>query len=151
MEDPIFGFNRPADAEKWVYHFTSLSTAVAIATSRSFRFNPLSKMNDPREFKELRLPVRGRLTLKQIADTERLVNRRRHRVRMGAFTMDDDAGNDSSVTRTDARGYARPMMWAHYGNQYRGVCFVFDRKHLDEAVKAKFGVDALTTGLRTGP
>jgi hypothetical protein len=34
------------------------------------------------------------------------------------------------------------MMWTHYGNQHRGVCFVFDREKFDAAVKAKYGGDA---------
>lgn len=147
MTHPIFGFDAPADAERWVYHYTSLPTAVAIATSGTFRFNPLSEMNDPREFKRLTLPVmsNGRpLTRRQLATTEQLVNRRRLAVRVGAFTRDDAAGRGSSLVRTDARGYARPMMWTHYARNHRGVCFVFDRAAFERALHAKFGADLLT-------
>lgn len=53
MEHPIFGLDSPSDPGRWVYHYTSLTSATAIASSGTFRFNPLAHMNDPREFKEL--------------------------------------------------------------------------------------------------
>lgn len=147
MTHAIFGFDAPADADRWVYHYTSLPTAVAIATSGTFRFNPMSKMNDPREFKKLVVPVMstGRpLARRQLVSTERIVNKRRLAVRLGAFTRDDAAGHGSSMVRTDSRGYARPMMWSHYARNHRGVCFVFDRAALERALAAKFGSDLLT-------
>lgn len=147
MNHPIFGFEAPEDPDRWVYHYTSLRSAVAIATSGTLRFNTLATMNDPREFKSLVLPVMSMaqpLSRVQVRTTERLVNRRRLAMRLGAFTRDDAAGAGSSLVRTDARGYARPMMWAHYANRHRGVCLVFERRELERVMRAKFDADLMT-------
>lgn len=144
---PIFGFDAPADSDRWVYHYTALPRAVAIAASGTFRFNPMSKMNDPREFKKLVVPIMSTartLTRREVVTIERMVNKRRLAVRLGAFTRDDAAGKGSSMVRTDSRGYARPMMWTHYARNHRGVCFVLERAALESALIAKFGADLLT-------
>lgn len=146
MKHEIFGFDAPRHPDRWVYHYTSLSSAVAIASSRTFRFNSLANMNDPREFKDLVLPVMssGRpLTKTKVDLTQMLVNQRRLAVRLGAFTRDDAAGDDSSLVRTDSRGYARPMMWTHYADKHRGICFVLDRHALERVLHGKFGSDVL--------
>jgi len=146
MKHPIFGFDSPSDPTRRVYHYTSLPSASAIASSGAFRFNPLARMNDPREFKHLVLPVMstGRpLTRQQVLDTQQLVNDRRLAMRVGAFTRDDAAGNDSSLVRTDSRGYARPMMWTHYADMHRGACLVLDRPALESVLQSKFGPDLL--------
>lgn len=146
MTHPIFGFDAPTDPDRWVYHYTALPTAVAIAGSGTFRFNPMAKMNDPREFKQLVVPVMsmgGSLTRHQLVSTERIVNKRRLAVRLGAFTRDDAAGVGSSMVRTDSRGYARPMMWSHYARNHRGVCIVFERATLEDALTAKFGSELM--------
>lgn len=120
--------------------------AVAIAKTGTFRFSTLAKMNDPREFKNLVLPVMsaGRpLTRKQLQATEKFVNRRRLAMRVGAFTSDDAAGRGSSVVRTDSRGYARPMMWTHYAGKHIGVCLVLERDALERALRNKYGADVL--------
>jgi hypothetical protein len=105
-------------------------------------------MNDPREFKNLSLPTmttNGKtLTRKQLKATERCVNLLRGKVRLGAFTRDDDAQGKGGLRLTDARGYARPMMWAHYAKNHRGVCLVFDRTPLETALRARFGPDVMT-------
>lgn len=146
MKHPIFGFDAPASADRWVYHYTSLQSARAIASSGTFRFNSLSKMNDPREFKQLALPVMSTgasLTRKQLHATEKLINRRRLAMRVGAFTRDEAAGSGSSLVRADSRGYAHPMMWTHYGGMHRGICLVLDRPAMERALRQKFGADLL--------
>lgn len=146
MKHPIFGFDAPKYPNRWVYHYTSLPSAVAIAKSGTFRFSPLAKMNDPREFKKLVVPVMStdrQLTRNQLHRTQQLANRRRLATRVGAFTRDDAAGGNSTLVRTDARGYARPMMWTHYARVHRGVCFVLDRARLEVELRNKFGADLL--------
>lgn len=69
MKHEIFGFDAPTDPDRWVYHYTSLSSALAIAGSETFRFNSLANMNDPREFKDLVLPVMS--SGQQLTDTDR--------------------------------------------------------------------------------
>jgi hypothetical protein len=57
VDDPIFHCDGPVDPNRWVFHYTSLATAMMIATSGTLWLNPLSTMNDPREYKRLRVPV----------------------------------------------------------------------------------------------
>ncbi|WP_458179926.1 DUF2971 domain-containing protein [Bradyrhizobium sp. 14AA] len=33
-----------------------------------------------------------------------------------------------------SRGFCRPRMWQQYGDNYRGVCMVYDRQALDDAI-----------------
>lgn len=141
LSDQLFGSEAPADADRWVYHYTRLTNAETIAHSKTLRFNPLSKMNDPREFQPpepmtLSL-LRGVSRPDQHAALSKLRERRLN-IRAAAFTTDAADGQPQTFRRANGRGYARPAMWAHYGGNHRGVCFVFNRPALEAALTAKF-------------
>lgn len=144
IDHPIFGSGAPADPHAWIFHYTSLPNAVAIARSGTLKFNSLAEMNDPREYKELKVPVLNlglKATPSQTRRTEAKLNWQRHTIRAASFTRDEGRGRPNTIPRTDGRGYARPMMWTHYGNRHLGMCFVFNRQAFESAVTAKFASD----------
>lgn len=151
IDHPTFGFEAPADPNKCVFHYTSLASAVAIAQSMTFRLSPMSRMNDPREFKlaePMTVSMASGVSAADQAVLIRKIIERRLNIRAAAFTLDAADGKANSIPRADGRGYARPTMWAHYGDCHRGVCLVFNRVALEEALHRKFGADAFWERVR---
>jgi hypothetical protein len=149
LEHDIFGFDAPADPARWVFHYTSLKSALAIASSKELWLGSMAAMNDPREYKVAEpvtmqivgpggavVPVDERLAI----DT--LVARRLD-MRVASFTADAASGAPKTAMRAAGRGYARPSLWAHYGDRHQGVCIVFDRAALVSQLNATLGTNAL--------
>jgi Protein of unknown function (DUF2971) len=155
MDHPLFGFDAPADPDRWVFHYTRLERAQLIAASGTLRLSPMSSMNDPREFRppepitmsigSPRDPALVRAALDRL--TQRRLN-----VRAASFTADAADGGADSIRRTNGRGYARPTMWAHYGDTHHGVCLAMNRQALTDSLVARFGdkVDCRTVRYSPG-
>jgi hypothetical protein len=148
LRHPIFGADAPADASRHVAHYTTLDAAAAIADSMSFRLSPMSRMNDPREFKSPE-PMTFHVGAPPLSRTEidaaiALVQQERLNVRAASFTIDMADGKADSSVRANGRAYARPSLWAHYGDKHRGVCLLFDRPALEAALSGAFGLDVVT-------
>jgi hypothetical protein len=50
--------------------------------------------------------------------------------------MDDESAVGRGVNNIWGRGFSRPRMWQQYGDNYRGVCMIFDRAALQRAIEA---------------
>ena len=145
----VFGRDQPTDPDQWVYHYTTVERAAAIALLGGFMLSPLDRLNDPRESKSRQVvtltssdldgdPPRV-VTREERMSAEKALAARRSRVRVSCFTRDSDLGDPGSAKRSDARGFARPAMWAHYAAQHRGVCLAFDRATLIRHATKNFG------------
>jgi hypothetical protein len=49
--------------------------------------------------------------------------------------MDDESAVGRGVNNIWGRGFSRPRMWQQYGDNYRGVCMIFDRAALQRALR----------------
>lgn len=55
-----------------------------------------------------------------------------------------------SKNTVNKMAYGLPAMWAHYGQNHKGVCFVFDRNLLCKLFKTQFGAGIKYTSLQYG-
>jgi len=121
-----------------LYHYTRLDTVVAhILPSGRINMNPLAKMRDPRESKELNPVARADspgsgTTLERTRRFGPLHAKSRgvkEQVKVLALTRDDLSDRDPE-TAIFGRGFARPRLWEQYADNHRGVCLCFDCEKL---------------------
>jgi hypothetical protein len=130
------------DRQRYLYHYTSLETALGhIIPSKSLQFSRLGQLNDPREYRDWSFDfgtTEGR-DLGETFDIPRIANSWiRSRVAVACLSRDV---TDLRDTKDDfarngyERGHSRPRMWAQYANNYRGVCLIFERSALSQAIQ----------------
>lgn len=141
------------DVDRYVYHYTCAATLTDhILPSGKLRFSRFQCVNDPREAKEWSFDYCGKPDDSgfDIQATQNELNTRlKYRWRVGCFVSDvsealvtkerEDHGEDI-LSAPYERGHSRPRMWAQYGENYEGVCLVFDKQKLDLEIRS--GVSA---------
>lgn len=142
----------PRDAP-YLYHYTSADTAInCILKDGTLKFNPFSQVNDPRESKAWDMSpfVRADLSLsleEYDAISRSISDTLKSNAKLVCFSCDKDesVGKWQPEALLD-RGFAKPGMWHHYGNEHVGLCLMFDRNRLNEAFKKKLRSDRLVSG-----
>ncbi len=133
------GFTPEFDRQKYLYHYTSMDTAINyILYNRTLRFNPLANVNDPMESDPNRWVFRNwekGNTSETIRD--QLSDHFKNRTKVVCFSRDiqGDWGPGCCPIDFCARGHSKPRMWATYGDDHKGVCLIFDRELLERAFK----------------
>lgn len=133
----IYGHN---DADKFVYHYTGAEIARDyILKSWTLRLNTLAATNDPRESKSWDFSFWssgkhdvGSIDTQQVSEWFSTVLK--SRARIACFVRDQTPLTGDHSKDILLRGLARARMWAQYADRHRGVCLVFDRARLIEAV-----------------
>jgi Protein of unknown function (DUF2971) len=133
-----------APERKWIYHYTRVESFHKIIDSQKLRFSSADLLNDPRESKGNRsIEVRGevggspeanKILFREIQRIREVVSRVRENAFIGSFSVDA-----AGMAGRSERGYAIPTMWAHYGDNHRGVCMVFEREKLVDSVVRQIG------------
>jgi len=120
-----------------VGHYTSLSTACEhILPNREIRFSPIKKTNDPRENKKRIFMAHytgipegiGPFTSIGNDTSDAFLNHSK----VFCGTLNSDNNQHGFLTKCC---FGRPRMWAQYGDAHRGVCLVFDRDELTDAIE----------------
>lgn len=148
------------DIEKWnevfgsdvkqnfVCHYTSKETLLEhILPNRSIRLGTFDTVNDPWEsqdwcFTEIEDRPPPRITFinpREMALKAKQANFFAKRLcKLFCVTRDDPnyPGADKTIFY---RAYARPRMWAQYGNNHQGVCLVFDKEAFHVAINNQLG------------
>lgn len=140
-------FTNDFDSNKYLYHYTSIETAIKIVCSDRLLFSPISKTNDTSEAKmKIFIPVPPGMsdvsyTQKATKIKEYFTNYQPY-VRILCFSMDSKMSkadlNRSFQNMAEkakyydvlGRGFALPRMWAQYAKDNSGVCFVIDKDKL---------------------
>ena len=135
------GFTPDFDRERYLYHYTSVDTAVNyILINKTLRFNPLANVNDPMESDPNHWAFSNDGGDKQsIAVRDRILDHLKNRTKVVCFSRDDQSDWGSpEFNPLDfcARGHSKPRMWATYGDDHRGVCLIFDRELLRQALES---------------
>lgn len=143
---PQSPFAAPVDPESYVYHYTTRDTAICrILYSSELRIGPFELTNDPREYKdwEFDLTWSGDLEppdIEKHASIKRTATTRaRSGIKLLCMTSDDRRALERDPLDTFARGFARPRMWAQYAENHLGVCLIFDREVLHQAIDSQAG------------
>lgn len=113
-----------------ISHYTSADKAILeILPKKRLKFNELKNSNDPWEYKK---NIYVQLTENMLDVRDAFIKRDKlntyiNNIRSISFTND---------FRTEKRRcFCNPLMWAHYGDNHKGVCLVFDRNKLIELLK----------------
>lgn len=109
---------------EFLFHYTSLSSAIAILSTQSLLFSSLSKMNDMNESWR---PIISRCLEDGVIDAcEEAV--------LSYVQISLTCDNNPEVAEP-RRGFDIAPLWGHYGEGGNGVCFVLNRERLEKVVK----------------
>ncbi|MDD5942883.1 DUF2971 domain-containing protein [Fibrobacter sp.] len=140
----------PIEGGKYLFHYTSYSSALGILLSQQMRLSSLVNMNDPLEFQDhhndgvvsndnpTNEECAARLFMFLNAVTEK-----ENSVRLACFSMDTPFPDKSERGQTNyynnlSKGWARSRMWAQYADNHKGVCLIFDKLCLEKEFKGSF-------------
>ncbi len=138
-----------------VCHFTKTETALEkILVEQKLKIGRLRFTNDPRESK-LRRPVLSYLAgssiggdpkfpgvLAQLENEIEKVGLDEWKVLCVSLHNAPKRGGDHHKLIYNHRmspAYYNPAMWAHYADNHKGVCLIFDGEILDRKIRRKFG------------
>jgi hypothetical protein len=117
-----------------VCHYTKLSTAIEyILKDNVLQFSSLKNTNDPYEYKKRILQFSW--------NNQSIVADENKRIRI------NNRFNEIILNRTkvicfcngkNEPAYDKPRMWAQYGDNHRGVCFVFSKDVLNDAMGIEY-------------
>lgn len=117
---------------QYLYHYSSFEKAVKIITSDRLRFGNPYGANDTTEYKP-----------KVVCPDEEIYNyliEMNKRIKMCCFSQDNLGIRKLSKKNNDyyvdhiGRGFALPRMWAQYGDNNTGVCFIFNKHKMLEYI-----------------
>ena len=130
------------ESEDLLFHYTSEKTALLyILNTRKIRFGKLQNTNDPKEslncIPEIDIDygfMHGRFinisTLKardlKFATEDIELEKMHEKYGVICFTSDKKSNHIFD------RGFAKPRMWAQYGEMHAGACIVIDKKEFDK-------------------
>jgi hypothetical protein len=144
-----FEFGQVPRPEKFLFHYTSLYSVMAILASSEFWFSVFKNTNDPRENKAWDFGIQPTPSNDEIM---RIVTEMgailRESVQLACFTQDKDG------TYEDAqflRGYSRARNWDQYADRHRGACLVFDRDNFEDATRSRVSALSETALVHCGP
>lgn len=129
-----------ATVDQCLYHYTNVDRALNhILKTRMLRFGAYTNTNDPKEAKtwqfDLGTNENRDLGAYKMAETSAwLSNRLKERARLLCFSMDRAPLTGAPMSDIFNRGFSKPRMWAQYADRHTGVCLVFDRARIDDAI-----------------
>lgn len=138
----------PACADKYLYHYTTATTALTkILPTRTLRAGSFVDMNDPREAKTWCFASpevysdnpeeQQRCELKNIQireDALAATQLAQQSTRVVCFSQDDSTRKPSDLEIPVGRGFSLSPMWSHYASNHSGVCLVFDKGRMANAI-----------------
>jgi hypothetical protein len=131
------------DPHKFVYHYTSASTANdKILPTLTLQMGSFQNLNDPREARIWPFKFYSRSSSGNDLFTPALFAEATKNITQRTFVLccsrDDPSLNPESENRPVRSGYGHPRMWAQYADKHRGVCLVLDQKRLHENIASHF-------------
>ena len=133
----IIGFK---DHDRLLYHYTRLDTARNyILKDWTLRMSSFRGTNDPKETKTWVFSLESNehrdLAKYDLFElSERYSNKVKDNCRVICFCRDSEPLTGIHLNDIAKRGFAKPRMWAQYGDAHKGVCLAFDREKLIEKV-----------------
>ena len=114
-----------------VYHYTTMQNALEyILYTGTIRLSRLEKVNDPKESK----PTYSFSLNNSTTNVELFEFYERFLTfpKIICLSIDNKCyfKNVDDMNRFPGKGFNHPRMWAQYGENHRGICFVFDVKRL---------------------
>lgn len=146
--------NSLKSCKKYLYHYTSCDVALSyILKSNTLMFNSFSNVNDPRESKKWEISpfIRSDLGLakdkyEKIADNVSELLKGRN-AKLLCFSRDNlESEGALQPWALFDRGFNKPSMWHHYGDQHNGVCLMFNFENLRKQIESQLEKEHLFHG-----
>jgi hypothetical protein len=137
------------DSDQFVYHYTSYRTAKDhILKNLNIRLGNFQNTNDLKETKnwEFSCGSNGGLNFDDY-DTSSISRWMSKTLKEGtrvACFCRDSALTGNHIQDIYNRGFAKPKMWYSYGDNYSGVCLVFNKQRLEEAIEKQLSAKQWT-------
>ena len=143
MKRPFNLFEAKIDEKtinNWVYHYTKPKTLIEdIILNRTLKMNTFKELNDPKESKFGATYI----TPKEIDEEEissiqkKVEDFFNYRLKVICFSKDDRRILTSSYPDfVRFRGYTKLNMWAHYADNHKGACLIFDSSKIQKAINS---------------
>lgn len=129
-----------ADPERMVYHYTRSATVIDhILAKRQLRFCGLAATNDPKESKQWHFDAGtngvgdlGKYPLAELS--ARMSAKFKEQTSLVCFSKDRQL-TGVHIQEIFQRGFCKPRMWAQYGENHAGICLIFERSKLADAIR----------------
>ena len=129
--------------KEYLFHYTRAENYKKILEGQTLLLNNINKTNDPYENKKFDFfdisEIRKNEELYESDDKTRWffnqLNRIKNRI-VKTLSFSQGFYNFEVLNEKNRPGYFLPRMWAQYGDNSRGVCFVFDKVRLLQQLKA---------------
>jgi len=130
----------------YLYHYTSAKTLVEkILPSSNIRLGPFAETNDPRESKDWIFGFGTNTGWEGMSEElEKSLGKEatttlKETTKILCLSKDDDRKAGYNTDQLHYWGFCQPRMWAQYGDKHSGVCLVFGRKELEDAIVTTLG------------
>lgn len=126
---------------KYVYHYTEYEKAHDyILRNRTLKIGCYKSTNDPKESKDWDFDLFTRNFSRPLGRNEKSFSNKlsgalKSCTKVVCFSQDDEKLSGNHLNEIFLRGWAKPRMWAQYGGNHSGVCLVFDREALNQAIE----------------
>ena len=135
-----------------VCHFTKTETGFTILSTKNLRLGIIKNTNDPRETKARSFGVAylGNSSFAQNPDREEIatkINNEADRIGMEEWKVlcvslhnplkKSDDPFTAIYNQRIRPAYCNPAMWAHYGENHKGICLIFNGKTLHRKIHEK--------------
>jgi hypothetical protein len=130
---------------QYLFHYTKSIILEKILKEQTLLFNTIDKTNDPYKNKKFDF-YNKKEKFGYIEDDDDLqtfyfknyTNMKNRIVKTISFSIGEF---DKKITGNNRPGYIYPRMWSQYGDNSRGVCFVFDKDLLIKELQLKLKSD----------
>jgi len=113
------------DIQENIYHFTRLETAMLhILPTMQLKLSPFLESNDPKENKSFGFWS----ILEHFNDKERIRVKKQFESFLKSKCKQLCFSLSYFIGETFVKGFNHPSMWAHYGENQKGVCIVLNRE-----------------------
>lgn len=143
--------NKDWHPTKFVYHYTRFEIALGkiLGAPPTLQLGPFARVNDPWESKNWHFGIEsapddptGELTDEVVSSFNRAAKEHTKVLCMTRDREPEEARLNGAAPRSPKasefhRGYARPRMWAQYGDCHKGVCLAFYRDKLSAIIEER--------------
>lgn len=121
--------------QEYVYHYTKPDKTQTILEAMTLRMSPLGMVNDPKESSNRVFTFYMRNLANAVSFDPRLFDEMSANLIDQTFALctSYDIEGDGAGTN-QALGALRPNLWAHYGQDHKGVCLVLNRAALHQKI-----------------
>ncbi len=130
-----------------LYHYSSASIAIEkILGTMKLRLSPLKKLNDPREYKELRFTLINASSnpLDYLKIQKKLNTLIKSRFKVVCFCESQFITEETEQVLR--KGSSRARMWSQYGDNHSGICLAFSKTLIEEQVNRVLYRDKIFLG-----